>query len=82
MYQTGLINGKEDDTCEEHGNIQEEWMILSDLHTPFENCEQTPESIHDWHQHRAQYSEQQIQEMPTWIKSKRIIILLLNSMKW
>jgi hypothetical protein len=61
----------EDEPCEERGNTREEWMVLSDLHTPFENLEQTPESTHDWHQDRARYSEQQIQEMPTWIKTKK-----------
>jgi DNA replication protein DnaC len=61
----------EDEPCEEQGNTREEWMVLSDLHTPFENLEQTPESTHDWHQDRARYSEQQIQEIPTWIKTKK-----------
>ena len=49
-------------------------MILSDLHTPFDNSERTPETTHDWHLDRANYSEQQIQEMLTWIKT------LLNSL--
>ena len=31
----------EGEPCEEQGNTREEWMILSDLHTPFENSEQT-----------------------------------------
>ena len=44
---------------------------LSDLNTPFDNSEQTPESIYDWHLDRANYSEQQIQEMPTWIKTNK-----------
>ena len=34
----------EDEPCEEQGNTREEWMILSELHTPFENSEQTRES--------------------------------------
>ena len=46
-------------------------MILSDLNTPFDNSEQTPDSTHDWHLDRANYSEQQIHEMPTWIKTKK-----------
>ena len=46
-------------------------MIPSDLHTPFDNSEQTPESTYDWHQDRAQYSEQQIHEIPAWIKNKK-----------
>ena len=44
---------------------REEWMILSDLHTPFSNSHQTSNSEHDWHLDRASYSEQQIDEMPT-----------------
>ena len=35
------------------------------------DSEQTRESTHDWHQDRAQYSHQQIDEMPTWIKTKK-----------
>jgi ATP-dependent DNA helicase PIF1 len=46
-------------------------MILSDLNTPLDNSEQTPESTYDWHLDRANYSEQQIQEMPTWIKTNK-----------
>ena len=46
-------------------------MVISDLHTPFNNSEQTSESTHDWHLDRASYSEQQIHEMPTWIKSNK-----------
>ena len=46
-------------------------MILSELNAPFDNLEQTPESTHDWHQGRAQHSDQQIHEVPTWIKNKK-----------
>ena len=45
-------------------------MILSYLHTPFDNSEQTPDSTNDWHLDKTNYSEQQIQEMPAWIKTK------------
>ena len=61
----------EDEPSHEQTNTQEEWMILSELHTPFDNCEQMTDSTHDWHQDRAQYSEQQINDMPTWIKNKK-----------
>ena len=61
----------EDEPSEEQETTREEWMVLSDLHTPFENSEQTPESTNDWHADRANYSEQQIQEMPTWIKKSK-----------
>ena len=59
----------EDEPSEQQGTTREEWMILSDLNTPFDNSEQIPESTYDWHLDRANYSEQQIQEMPTWIKT-------------
>ena len=61
----------EGEPSEQQETTQEEWMIFSDLHTPFDNSEQTPESTYDWHIDRANYSEQQIQEMPTWIKTNK-----------
>ncbi len=61
----------ENEPSEEEERTQEEWMILSDLNTPFDNSEQTSESTHDWHLDRANYSEQQIHEMPTWIKTNK-----------
>ncbi len=61
----------EDEPSEEQERTREEWMILSDLHTPFDNSDQTSESTHDWHLDRANYSEQQIHEMPTWIKTNK-----------
>jgi hypothetical protein len=61
----------EDEPSEQQETTREEWMILSDLNTPFHNSEQTPESTYDWHLDRANYSEQQIKEMPTWIKTNK-----------
>ena len=53
-------------------NMREEWMILSDLGTPFDNLsDETSSSSYDWHRDRATYLEQQIGEMPTWLKTKR-----------
>ena len=49
-------------------NTREEWMILSDLHTPFDNSEPNQESTHDWHEDRHHYTDQQMGEMPTWIR--------------
>ena len=64
-----VIQSQEEETDNEHNepanNPREEWMIISDLHTPFEGSEQTSESTHDWHQDRAQYTDQQFGEMPT-----------------
>ena len=61
----------EGEPAERQETTREEWMILSDLNTPFDNSEQTPESTYDWHLDRANYSEQQIREMPTWIKTNK-----------
>ena len=61
----------EDEPSEEQERTREEWMILSDLNTPFDNSDQTSESTHDWHLDRANYSEQQIHEMATWIKTNK-----------
>ena len=56
----------------ECGNIRDKWMILTDLHTPFDNSDQmNKESSNDWQQDRAKYTDQQIGEMSTWIKTKR-----------
>ena len=60
-----------DETVESNSNTREEWMILSDLHTPFENSNVNSSSSHDWYQDRARYSEQQIGVMPSWIKTKK-----------
>ncbi|XP_068692831.1 uncharacterized protein [Montipora foliosa] len=43
-------------------NTREERMILSDLHTPFDNSEPNQESD------RHHYTDQQMGEMPTWIR--------------
>ncbi|CAB4037821.1 ATP-dependent DNA helicase pif1, partial [Paramuricea clavata] len=62
---------REDEPSQGQDVTQEEWMVLSDLHTPFENSEGIPDSAHDWHLDRVNYSEQHIREMPTWIKTKK-----------
>ncbi|KAJ7351752.1 hypothetical protein OS493_035694 [Desmophyllum pertusum] len=61
----------DNELADQQATTREEWMILSDLHTPFDNSEQHLDSTHDWHQDRHQYTDQQIGEMPTWIKSKK-----------
>lgn len=63
----------DDQPVERQSDTREEWMILSDLRTPFENSEQSSNTCtaHDWHQDRAYYTDQQIGEMPTWIKTKK-----------
>lgn len=59
------------ESIESDSNTREEWMIISDLHTPFENSHETLPSTHDWHQDRVRYTDQQIGEMPTWIKTMK-----------
>ncbi len=61
----------EDEPSEEQERTRKGWMILSDLNTPFDNSDQTSESTHDWHLDRANYSEQPIHEMPTWLKTNK-----------
>ena len=70
----------EDEPFVEQETTREEWMILSDLNIPFDNSEQTPDSTYDWHLDRANYSEQQIQEMSTWIKKTKRNTLLMSNM--
>ena len=67
----GIVLSQEEpdnEQFEQDANTREEWMILSDLHTPFGNSEENPELTHDWHQDRHQYTDEQIGEMPTWIR--------------
>ena len=62
----------ENELSQEQERTREEWMVISDLHTSFDNSlGQTPETMQNWHFNSANYSEQQIQEMPTWIKKNK-----------
>ena len=57
---------------EQPENIHEEWMIISNLNMPFSDSGQTDVEIaYEWTSDRANYSEQQIGEMPAWIKNMR-----------
>lgn len=49
----------------------EEWMIISDLHTPSELSDATSPSYHDWHLDRVRYTDHQIGEMSAWLKTKK-----------
>ena len=60
-----------DEPAQYETNTQEEWMIISDLHTPFQNYSELSAESHNWHQDQLSYTEQQIGEMPTWIKNKK-----------
>ena len=55
---------------ESDNSTREEWMILSDLDTPFESADSNETSSYDWHQDRTGYTEQQIGEISSWIKTK------------
>ena len=57
---------------EQPENIHEEWMVISNLNMPFSDSGQTDVEIaYEWTSDRANYSEQQIGEMPAWIKNMR-----------
>ena len=65
-----LVDAQSENTQSE--NAREEWIIISDLYAPFDDHSQiNSESAHDWHSNRSNYSEQQIGEMPTWIKNMK-----------
>ena len=68
-----VIQSQESETefSEQPEATREEWMILSDLHTPFNYSEETPEPVHDLHVDRGNYSEQKIYEMPSWLKTNK-----------
>ena len=55
----------DNDPFEQDISTREEWMILSDLHTPFDNSEPNQELTHGWHEDRHHYTDQQMGEMPT-----------------
>ena len=57
----------------DEANTREEWMILSDLHTPFAHSNEISQSTNNWEQ--DQYNQQQIDEMPTWIKRKKDYVI-------
>lgn len=57
---------------EQPENTREEWMIISDLHMPFsDSCSTNVQIAYEWNSDRTNYSEQQIGEMPMWIKNMR-----------
>ena len=64
-------NSHNEHTSQPDNNSREEWMIISDLHTPFEFSDGTAPSHHDWHLDRISYTDQQIGEMSAWIKTKK-----------
>ena len=49
----------------------EEWMILSDFHLPFSNHQSNNSADHTayWQMGQENYTAQQIDEKPTWIRN-------------
>ena len=41
-----------DEPAQSDNKTREEWMIICDLHTPFENAGEQSALSHDWHQDR------------------------------
>ena len=63
--ENSILDEQPENTCEE-------WMIISDLHMPFsDSCPTNVEIAYEWNSDRTNYSEQQIGEMPMWIKNMR-----------
>ena len=59
--------------CDDPTMDKEEWMILSDFHNSNINFDSdiVKQSSFDWHLDSVQYTDQQIGEMPNWIKLKK-----------
>ena len=57
-----VLNQQEE--CQEPNELccdaREEWMILLDLETPFNDSQVTAEYANDWHSDRAEYHQSQI----------------------
>ena len=60
-----------DEPAEAEPNNREKWMKISGRHVPFENAGKSSEENHDWQRDRLRYTDQEIGEMPTWIKTKK-----------
>lgn len=73
--QSALHNLTESDDSNNQQDVdvdQDEWMILSDYHNSKTNFSSNVLSnTHDWHSDSCKYSQQQIEEMPYWIKTQK-----------
>ena len=57
---------------EKEQTIQEEWMIISDIHNTINlNQVSNQEDSQDWKEGSLSYSQQQLGEMPNWIKATK-----------
>ena len=70
VIQNQEANDEEQVVLETTCDSREEWMIIADLRMPFENND-GQSSFDNWQQDRTRYTEQQIGEMPTWIKNHK-----------
>ena len=68
VIQNQEANDEEQIVLETTGNSREQWIIIADLCMPFENND-GQSSFDNWQQDTTRYTEQQIGEMPTWIKN-------------
>ena len=88
VIQNQEANNEEQVVLETTYNSREEWMIIANLRVPFEN-NYGQSSFDNWQQDRTRYTEQQIGEIPTWIKNHKEqanyvnaqshVIILVNS---
>ena len=63
--------GEPDSNLDDEERVtREEWMVISDLHTPFVDSNPAGPNV-DWLEDRVHYSDQEISEMPSWIKSRK-----------
>ena len=57
---------------EKEQTIQEEWVIISDIHNTINlNQVSNQEDSQDWKEGSLSYSQQQLGEMPNWIKATK-----------
>ena len=75
LTQNHAWNNQED-SDEVFVRCWQEWMIISDLHMPFETSDQDSSTLYNWQQDRTGYTEQQIGEMPPWIKAQKDSLIM------
>ena len=69
-------NGQKNGSAEENTNNlsyeHEEWMILSDIHQTFnQNVHNSCSDSYNWQTDSTKYTQQQLGEMPSWIKWRK-----------
>lgn len=66
---------EQEEPVQRQENTLGEWMVISDRNTPFERTSESSEKSYNWHSDRSTYTEQQIGEMQTWIKTMKELSL-------